>query len=241
MVIIIGKSRGFALIELIVCIIIVAVLMGVTLPLYSTFRSGAREVKCVAHLKQCGVALTAYAGENQGWLPPIRRDYSPKLENRYATLFWTSLIASYLQKSYVDQAGQTFLRCPERATLNLSAEPENNYTYGLTYGKASGFDTVVEGQVVRAAVYSNNRIAALRDLAVTYILADAHASQYPQTDWPHPSGWFGITGELNKVAFVHGGRGGMARANFLLGDGSIRSLTVEEWRNNQGGIWGEPW
>lgn len=236
------NRRAFSLFELLVAIAIVMVALAIILPVYKGVVRSNREVTCVSQMRSTGTALIAFAGDHQGWLPPVRRDFTPKLNDRFPALYWTSLVSPYFQKSYYDQVGQTFMRCPERPVHDPVRDPKNNYSYGVTYAKASGYDVVIDGSLIRSGVYTiPGRVLPLRELATTYILADAAASSAPMTEWPHPSGWFGVKPDLNKVAFVHGGKGETARSNFLRGDGSIRTLTVAEWKANEGGIWGEPW
>ncbi len=228
--------------ELLVSIGIVFVILAVAIPFYRAVVRSNRQATCVTQMRSIGTALFAYAGDHQGWLPPVRRDYNPKLNDRFATLYWTSLLSPYFQVSYTDQVGQTFLRCPERPVHDPVKDPANNYTYGLNYSKASAYDMVVDDALIRSGAYTiPGRVLPLRDLAGTYILSDAAASAAPFTEWPHPSGWFGVKADLNKIAFVHGGKGDAACANFIRGDGSIHSLSVAQWRANEGGIWGAPW
>lgn len=63
------KRRGFTLIELLVVIAIIALLMGILMPALQRVRKQARTVYCLSSLKQIGIAMTAYALDNDDYIP----------------------------------------------------------------------------------------------------------------------------------------------------------------------------
>ena len=66
------EHRAFTLIELLVVISVIAVLMGILLPVLGRVRKQAQAVRCQANLKQLGMAMQMYLAENEGQFP--RRD-----------------------------------------------------------------------------------------------------------------------------------------------------------------------
>jgi len=63
------RAKGFTLIELLVVIAIIALLMGIMMPALQRVRKQARTVYCLSSLKQLGIAMTAYALDNEDYIP----------------------------------------------------------------------------------------------------------------------------------------------------------------------------
>jgi prepilin-type N-terminal cleavage/methylation domain-containing protein/prepilin-type processing-associated H-X9-DG protein len=89
-------GRAFTLIELLVVISIIGLLMGVSVSALSRARANAKRVKCLANVRQLGVALRLYADSHEGRVPP--RDYD-------AGAIWVDRLAML----YADAA---LLHCP---------------------------------------------------------------------------------------------------------------------------------
>ena len=62
-------SKGFTLIELLVVISIIALLLAILLPALNRVKEQAKQTRCLANLKQIGLAMHAYAGDYEYLLP----------------------------------------------------------------------------------------------------------------------------------------------------------------------------
>lgn len=63
------RPHGFTLVELLVVVAIIALLIGILLPVLNRSKEIARRVICMSSLKQMGTGCMAYATENEGWTP----------------------------------------------------------------------------------------------------------------------------------------------------------------------------
>lgn len=63
-------NKGFTLIELLVVIAIIAILAGLLLPALASAKEAGRRIKCLNNMRQLGLALMMYVGDNENVLPP---------------------------------------------------------------------------------------------------------------------------------------------------------------------------
>ncbi len=131
--------RGFTLVELLVVIVVVVILAGLLLPSLAQAKSTALAAKCKSNLRQLGLGLSMYAGENDGAYP-------------HAT-FWKEAVALSLSGlKATGELGDGML-CPtwkgiELVTNGLGSLGGVVYFRGSAYGyNARGYDPKAEADV----------------------------------------------------------------------------------------------
>jgi prepilin-type N-terminal cleavage/methylation domain-containing protein/prepilin-type processing-associated H-X9-DG protein len=112
------RSLGFTLIELLVVIAIIAILAAMLLPALAKAKRKAQGISCVSNLKQVGLIMTMYVGDNQDTFP-----YSGKG-------WWGMPLVDLLklQNNYVSTNNRAFFRCPA-----------DRYAKGWNYDLATRF------------------------------------------------------------------------------------------------------
>jgi len=186
------KPKAFTLIELLVVISIIALLIALLLPALGAARQTARNTRCLANVKGMGLAMSAYAYENNGKLMPagIYTDPNSQMSN------WFAAISTYIDQTGFaetssESSNENIGLCPEAMT---SAKTGNAlYSHGNTFnswvwqdlggsyganfwlmpeGTSYINDTVVGLPSTRRGLFYNNYDAP-RDPTKTPILGDS--------------------------------------------------------------------
>ncbi len=108
---IMGCGRGFTLIELLVVVAIVALLLAILMPGLGRAREQAKRAKCLANLKELGVALHQYALEDAAEQPiPIHESMLRSVPFRdWRTINWFAWGGRSGQLPFRTEAGDVLL------------------------------------------------------------------------------------------------------------------------------------
>lgn len=124
------SSRGsaFTLVEMLVVIGIIAVLVAILYPVFSSARVKARQTNCIGQLQQVIVALKTYAEDHRGYPPAPVWD---------GTRFWGGVSA--LWPDYISDISTLF--CPE----DLGAKSKNKQAKEMVYSSYNAnFDLMTD-------------------------------------------------------------------------------------------------
>ena len=132
---------AFTLIELLVVITVIAILAAFLLPTISSAKEKAKRVQCLSNLRQIGIAMVVYAGENRDFALAAKR-YNPDDLND-VTFVEIALEPPAAQAMEIARLGtnantRSIWACPERRGLPLYEEtlngaPVNQWIIGYQY------------------------------------------------------------------------------------------------------------
>jgi len=136
------SHAAFTLMELLVVIVILTVLSGMTFAVVVKVKQKAKETRCTNNLRQIGVAMGAYAADNNDNFPPnIEQESSDEMNETV----WSAALVSrhYLPEPTHDNP---FFLCPfDPAAADEYAEAYRSYAYNP--GTADEMKEAIRGNV----------------------------------------------------------------------------------------------
>lgn len=148
----------FTLIELLVTITMMTVMVSLLLPALGTAREAGRKSACLSNLRQMGMGLNMYSGEQDGWMP-WNTHWSSRFYLYGADSGTSPLSPVYLGKLYPDyiKSGQPFY-CPSLAVKN----ERHSYSYNAAYLKnLEKWYPPYQGNVVRGGYFYRQKLDGL--------------------------------------------------------------------------------
>ena len=127
------KRQRFSLIELLIVIAVIAILMGLLLPVLKKAREQATRILCLSNFKQCSTSIFAYAGDFNSYLPYLTDSHDPDYF-RYGTYHLDSQLNSYIGSFKV-------WRCPVMKSAAPIDDPANTGNFRCTYQYWAGRHT----------------------------------------------------------------------------------------------------
>jgi prepilin-type processing-associated H-X9-DG protein len=207
------RPAGFTLTEILVVLVIIIALVAVLIPLVSGLRERARSAQCMQNLRQIGIGLNAYISQNNGRFPDGAADVSwaPEITT---TRCWYDAAAENMGREYVPYH---------------KGDP-----LPLAFGCPSGHGKAYEPAWPYTGDYAANLYLGHPNHKVTTISAVKNPSSTPyvqdtvkQNNFAAVIYGSGFSKTANTAfAARHGGRG-----NILWVDGSVSSMTHEEYMN----------
>ena len=216
-----GRRAGlpaFTLVELLVVIAIIAILAALLLPVLSRAKAAAQRTDCLNNLRQLGLGIHLYAGENGDILPAAANVTWEQLDTNHFLIFYKRLMKSYVGLHGPSSPQDKVFACPAD-TFYYDYPTPNYLAQGLHEQAASdyssyGFNGNAETNPAPPAFLNETsyggisglKTASIKNPVRTVLLMELSAG-YPWS-WHQPqsipAGQFGFADAKNMIAFVDG-------------------------------------
>lgn len=214
------SNKGFSLLELLTAVVVVGILAALTVPAVGKGLAEAKRAKCASHMRQIGLALLSYAGENDGLLPRTTHS-TGTMGGRYLNS-WIFLLKPYLQEY------DRIRVCPAdepRRQQQILAGDFTSYVMNDALDPKGALD---EGD-------SFNRLPSIPFPSRTMLLFILAKSRTPARGWDHIhhsswTTWTAVLEDIEPDRHVTGTRSNLpsdrvkGSSNYLFADGHVENI-----------------
>jgi prepilin-type N-terminal cleavage/methylation domain-containing protein len=130
-------SRAFTLIELIVVLAIIAILMSLVYPMYTSISERAKATKDMSNLRQIGMATQTYLNDNDGVLFSPATTWMSQLEPKYFSVW--RVLQSPFDKRSSSEGGTNAPVSPISYGVNVRIYPNNTAMSATKITNPTGF------------------------------------------------------------------------------------------------------
>lgn len=126
-------KQAFTLNELVVVLATIAILCGLLLPALAATHDRSNRSVCQDHLRQIGVAVTRYAGENNGDVFPVKGTGGLYVPNAISAYSFSVSNQIGLNLSDTNHNGNCIWTCPNRPSLPIFDIAATQWIIGYEY------------------------------------------------------------------------------------------------------------
>lgn len=170
------KIRGFTLIELLVVVSIAAIVAAILFPVFYTAREKARQATCVSNIRQIGMAMMMYIGDNDERFPKVQYQSGADYFD------WSNEIHPYITNAGVMQTGLSGeqISYGEGGVYSCPSAPgQEPMEYGMNK------DLGGAAEVVGFTTGIPQNVAIVATPADTVLLLEKGHMENPGQSWPY--------------------------------------------------------